>query len=159
MYKSVNIATDKGKMDLQLRINIQAAPPVAPMSPEERARGLAAAKIDRQAVFRGDCASCHVKNGEGKYGQQLFEADCAICHDADPRATMVPDLRHLKDATSEEFWRTWITSGKAGTLMPAFATAQGGPLNDLQIASLAVYLNQVIPPHPPLPAPQPTNPH
>jgi hypothetical protein len=36
--------------------------------------------------------------------------------------------------------------------MPAFATSQGGPLNDLQIASLASYLNLAIPPHPPLPA-------
>ena len=31
-------------------------------------------------------------------------------------------------------------AGKAGSLMPAFATSQGGPLNDLQIASLAAYL-------------------
>jgi hypothetical protein len=61
---------------------------------------------------------------------------------------MVPDLHNLKDPTSEEFWRTWITSGKAGTLMPAFATSQGGPLNDMQIASLAVYLNGTIPSHP-----------
>ena len=67
---------------------------------------------------------------------------------------MVPDLHNLKDPTSEEFWRTWITSGKAGTLMPAFATSQGGPLNDMQIASLAVYLNATIPSHVPVPAPQ-----
>jgi len=64
---------------------------------------------------------------------------------------MVPDLHNLKEQTSDEFWRAWITSGKAGTLMPAFATSQGGPLNDMQIASLAVYLNQAIPPHAPLP--------
>ena len=31
--------------------------------------------------------------------------------------------------------------------MPAFATSQGGPLNDMQIASLAAYLNAIIPPH------------
>jgi hypothetical protein len=29
--------------------------------------------------------------------------------------------------------------------MPAFATSQGGPLNDLQVASLAAYLNAVCP--------------
>jgi hypothetical protein len=65
---------------------------------------------------------------------------------------MVPDLHNLPMTTSEEFWRTWITSGKAGTLMPAFATSQGGPLTDAQIASLAAYLNYMIPPHAPLPA-------
>jgi len=150
IFKSVNVATDK--MDLMLRINILPAPPAPPMSEEARARGVAAAKIDRQAVFKGDCVSCHAKNVEGKYGQVLFAQVCAICHDANPRATMVPDLHNLKDPTSEEFWRAWVTSGKAGTLMPAFATSQGGPLSDMQIASLAVYLNQAFPPHVPPPA-------
>jgi mono/diheme cytochrome c family protein len=149
VFKSVTVTTDKGKTDLMLRINIQPAPPAKPMSEEERARGIAASKIDRQAVFKGECASCHVRNVQGQYGQQLFAAICSVCHEASPRATMVPDLHQLKDPTSEEFWRTWITSGKAGTLMPAFATAQGGPLNDMQIASLAVYLNATIPSHVP----------
>jgi mono/diheme cytochrome c family protein len=153
VFKTVDVATDKGKKDLMLRINMQPPPPAPPMSEEERARGIAAAKLDRQAVFKGDCASCHAKPAEGKYGQQLFDAVCAICHEAKNRGTMVADLHNLKDPTSEEFWRTWITSGKAGTLMPAFATSQGGPLNDMQIASLSAYLNAVIPPKPVAPAP------
>ena len=153
VFKTVTFTTDKGRKDLMLKINIAPAPPVAPMSEEERARGIAAAKLDRQAVFKGDCAKCHMNNFEGKYGQQLFAAICAVCHEGNPRASMVPDLHNLKDPTSEEFWRTWITSGKAGTLMPSFATSQGGPLNDLQIASLAAYLNAIIPPKPAPPAP------
>jgi mono/diheme cytochrome c family protein len=152
LFKTVTVTTDHGRKDLMLRINIQPAPPPAPMSAEERARGVAAAKLDRQAVFKGDCISCHAKNIEGRYGQQLFAAVCAVCHEANPRASMVPDLRNLTVPTSEEFWRTWITSGKAGTLMPAFATSQGGPLNDMQIASLAAYLNATIPSHTPSPA-------
>ena len=148
LFKSVNITTDKGRKDLMLRINILPPPPPKPMTAEERAHGVAMAKIDRQAVFKGACASCHVKNIQGKYGQPLFAALCSVCHEANPRASMVPDLHQLKDQTSEEFWRAWITAGKAGTLMPAFATSQGGPLNDLQIASLAAFLNTTIPPHP-----------
>jgi hypothetical protein len=31
--------------------------------------------------------------------------------------------------------------------MPAFATSQGGPLTDMQIASLAAFLNATIPSH------------
>jgi mono/diheme cytochrome c family protein len=58
---------------------------------------------------------------------------------------MVTDLNKLTVPTNEEFWRTWITYGKPGSLMPAFATSQGGPLDDMQIASLAVYLNSVHP--------------
>lgn len=147
--KYVDVTTDKGNKRLNLIINVLPAPPPAPMSEAARAAGIAAAKLDRQAVFKDDCASCHAKNVTGKYGQQLFAATCAICHEANPRATMVPDLHNLKDPTSEEFWRTWITAGKAGTLMPAFATSQGGPLSDAQIASLAAYLNYSIPPHAP----------
>lgn len=153
--KHVTITTDHGHMDLNLLIKIAPPPPPRPMTPAERAAGVAASQVDRQAVFKGDCASCHAKNLQGRYGQQLFAAACAVCHEASPRATMVPDLHNLKDPTSEEFWRTWITSGKAGTLMPAFGKTQGGPLTDFQISSLAAYLNQSIPPHPQPAAKQP----
>jgi mono/diheme cytochrome c family protein len=150
--KFVTVTTDHGNMQLRLLINVLPAPPPRPMTEAERAQGIAAAKIDRQAVFKGDCIGCHANNVEGKYGAQLFTAVCAVCHEASPRATMVPDLHNLKDPTSEEFWRAWITSGKPGTLMPAFDTSQGGPLTDLQIASLSAYLNAVIPPRVPPPA-------
>jgi mono/diheme cytochrome c family protein len=149
VFKYVTVTTDKGKMNLNLVINILPAPPAPPMTEAQRAAGVAAAKIDRQAVFKGDCASCHAKNVEGRYGEQLFVAVCGVCHEANPRSTMVPDLHNLKEQTSEQFWTAWITAGKAGTLMPAFATSQGGPLNDMQIASLAAYLNSTIPPHAP----------
>jgi len=152
LFKTVSVATDKGKKDLILRINILPPPPMLEMTEEQRNAGIAAAKVDRQAVFKSDCARCHVKKTEGKYGQQLFDALCAICHEAKNRATMVPDLANLQIPTSEEFWRTWITAGKAGSLMPAFATSQGGLLNDLQIASLAAYLNAIHPSKVPPPA-------
>lgn len=145
LFKQVAVSADKGTKTLMLRINIAPPPPMAEMTEEERAAGMAAAKADRQAVFKADCASCHLPKVDGKYGQQLYEAICAICHESPHRATMVPDLHNLLLPTNEEFWRTWITAGKAGSLMPAFATSQGGPLNDLQIASLAAYLNAIHP--------------
>ena len=145
LFKSVNVTTDKGNKNLMLRINILPPPPMPEMTEAQRAAGIAAAKIDRQVIFKGDCASCHLKKVEGKYGQQLFAAICAICHEAKNRASMVPDLHNLQVPTSEEFWRACITVGKEGSLMPAFATSKGGPLNDLQIASLAAYLNATCP--------------
>jgi cytochrome c553 len=144
LYKTVNVSTDKGSKMLVLHINI--LPPVIPkMTEAERARGVAAAKIDRQAVFREDCAKCHLNNIQGKYGKPLYDSVCAICHEAEQRATMVPDLHNLKTPTNDEFWRTWIAHGKPGSLMPAFATSDGGPLTDIQIASLTAYLNAMIP--------------
>jgi mono/diheme cytochrome c family protein len=144
LFKNVNVSTDKGYMTLMLHVNI--LPPVMPkLTEEERARDIAAAKIDRQAVFHGNCAQCHAKNIEGKYGKPLFDTVCAICHEAEHRVDLVPDLRNIKTQTNDEFWRTWIAHGKPGSLMPAFATSEGGPLTDTQIALLAAYLNTAIP--------------
>jgi mono/diheme cytochrome c family protein len=143
LFKTVNVSTDKGSKTLMLRINML-PPVIAKMTEEERARGIAAAKIDRQAVFHDDCAKCHLKNIQGKYGKPLFDSVCGICHEAEQRATMVPDLHNLKTPTNDEFWRTWIAHGKPGSLMPAFITSEGGPLTDVQIASLATYLDVVI---------------
>src|SRR5260221_507152 len=84
IFKTVHIATDKGSRDLMVKITI--LPPVIPtMTDADRARGVAAAKVDRQAVFENDCATCHAKPGEGKYGKALYDADCAICHEAPNR--------------------------------------------------------------------------
>ncbi|HEY3931434.1 MAG TPA: DUF1573 domain-containing protein [Verrucomicrobiae bacterium] len=146
LFKTVNVSTDKGSKMLMLKITI--LPPVIPtLTDADRARGVMMAKVDRQAVFKNDCTTCHVKNGEGKYGKALYDADCAICHEGEHRATMVPDLHALKISTNFEFWQTWIAHGKPGSLMPAFSTTDAGPLNDMQIASLANYLNSAIPSH------------
>jgi len=144
LFKTVNVGTDKGNLTLSLRITI--LPPVMPvMTDVDRARALEAAKADRQAVFKGDCITCHVKPGVGKYGKALYDVSCAICHESEHRATMVTDLHNIKTPTNEDFWRTWIMHGKPGSLMPAFSSAEGGPLNDVQINSLAAYLNAAIP--------------
>ena len=140
LFKNLTVNSDKGSKTLMLKITI--LPFVMPkMSEADRARNLKIAAVDRQAVFKGDCATCHVQPGEGKYGQALYEADCAICHDSEPRATMVPDLHALKTPTNFEFWRIWIAHGKPGSFMPAFSTIDGGPLSDMQISSLANYLS------------------
>jgi mono/diheme cytochrome c family protein len=144
LLKTMTVTSDKGFQTLMLKITI--LPPVVPTQSEaDRARALEMAKADRQAVFRGDCATCHVKPGEGKYGKALYDAVCAICHDGKDRSTMVPDLHNIKTPTNVDFWQTWTAHGKAGSLMPAFSTTDGGPLSEMQIVSLARYLAATIP--------------
>ena len=147
VIKTANVRTDKGSKQLVFQINI--LPFVVPTQSEaERARSLEMAKADRQAIFRGDCVTCHVKPGRGKYGKPLYDAVCAVCHDSKNRASMVPDLHAIKVPTNMEFWQTWIAHGKAGSLMPAFSAANGGPLSQMQIASLAQYLIGAFPSQP-----------
>ena len=144
IIKTVRVGTDHGSRDLIVQINILQQS-IRPPTDAERIRQMEIARADRQAVFKGDCAACHEKPGQFKYGKALFEADCAICHEAKQRASMVPDLHALIVPTNDDFWRTWIAHGKPGTFMPAFSSADGGPLNDMQIASLAAYLDAIIP--------------
>lgn len=111
---------------------------------DDRLRNMQIALADRAAVFRGDCAGCHAKTSEGKQGPGLYVAACGICHDSHNRASMVPDLKNLGKVTDREHWVRWITFGRHGSLMPAFAHSEGGPLTDEQVDSLADYLNRAI---------------
>ena len=144
LIKTAMIRTDRGLKQLVFKINI--LPPVLPVqSAAERVQAVELAKADRQAVFRGDCVACHVTPGEGKYGKPLYDAVCGICHDSPKRADQVPDLHNIKATTNTDFWQTWVAHGKAGSLMPAFSTTDGGPLSDMQIASLVQYLAATFP--------------
>lgn len=106
----------------------------------DRARNLQIAGADRQAALRGECATCHVTPAVGKTGKELFEAACGICHTAEHRASFVPDLTRPTKPTDLNYWTTWISLGRDGTLMPAFHKSRGGFLEDEQIQSLATYL-------------------
>lgn len=144
IIKTVHVGTSRGSIDLIVQITIVPLQ-LKPLTDAELAQQMAIAHVDREAVFKNDCANCHMKPGQFKYGKDLFDADCAICHEAKFRASMVPDISALKVPTNLDFWRTWIAHGKAGSFMPAFSMADGGPLNDMQIASLAGYLDATYP--------------
>lgn len=147
VFKTITVNTDKGWKMLTVKTTIL-PPPVTPMTAADRERNQQIVKADRQAVFKGDCARCHVEPVIGKMGKDLFVSACGICHEAEHRATMVADLHTLKQETNAEYWKNWITNGKEGSLMPAFAVAKGGPLSDPQISSLVDYLVQAIPSKP-----------
>ena len=151
LTKSLTLDTSAGYKPLIIRVNIPepAAPAQAPSGVDmNRQRNMLVAMNDRQAVFKGDCARCHVEPARGKMGKELYTAACAICHDGPHRAGMVPDLHTLKHPTNYEYWKFWTTSGKPNSLMPAFAKNLGGPLSPEQIESLSVYLSKNIPSRP-----------
>jgi mono/diheme cytochrome c family protein len=146
VFKSVTIHTDKGQKPLMVKATIQQPDPQL-MSAADRERNQLLAKADRQAIFKGDCARCHVEPVIGKVGKDLYTTACGVCHEAEHRATMVPDLHNLPNDTNADYWRLMITLGKPNTLMAAFAQSQGGPLSDMQVNSLVDYLVATMPAH------------
>jgi mono/diheme cytochrome c family protein len=151
--KGAAVETQKGVRPLTMSVTIPPAP-AASAGGTMREKNLQLAAIDRQAVFKGDCARCHAAPAAGLMGQPLYVAACGVCHEAEHRASMVPDLRRLDHPTNREFWRQMIAQGKPGTLMPAFAHEHGGPLTGPQIDSLAQYLAATLSPrHPAKTAP------
>jgi mono/diheme cytochrome c family protein len=131
--KSLFVSSAAGVQVLQVTVAIPEAPE------DRRARNQQMAIADRQAVFRGECASCHAIPTASKLGEPLFQAACAICHSSTNRASMVPDLLEPHEQRSVAYWEKWIAEGKAGSLMPAFAQKHGGPLSAAQVASLVEY--------------------
>jgi Protein of unknown function (DUF1573)/Cytochrome C oxidase, cbb3-type, subunit III len=106
----------------------------------DRQKNQELAKSDRQAVFRNDCVQCHVTPAVEKMGKELYDKACGICHDSEHRAAMITDLGSLNHPVDAEFWKLMVAGGKPGTMMPAFAQDQGGPLSKEQIDSLVDYL-------------------
>jgi mono/diheme cytochrome c family protein len=149
--KTITLDTSGGAQVLLVRSDIPAGAPAMLPGLNPRQQNQMAALSDRQAIFRNDCAKCHVEPTVGRTGEKLFVTACGICHTAEHRASMVPDLSAIKTDTNADFWRTWTTFGKPGTLMAAFSKKHGGILDDAQIDSLVDYLvkaypSQVAPP-------------
>jgi hypothetical protein len=144
--KAVMVDSTTGTKTLIVRANMPAAgnQPVAGGIDPDRLKNMQMALADRQIVFKGECAKCHVEPAVNKTGEQLYVAACGICHDSVHRAAMVPDLKNLRHPTNEEHWRKWTRSGRPGSMMPAFAKSEGGPLTDEQIESLVKFLTDSI---------------
>jgi mono/diheme cytochrome c family protein len=139
LQKSITIRTAADTNVLKLEVDI--------LEPDPRTKNRLTAFADRQAVFKGDCASCHVKPIVGLQGEALFHKACGICHESQNRATMVPDLA-AKPHGDVDYWRQWVRIGKPGTFMPGFDKPHGGPLSEDQIASLVEFLQERFPPTP-----------
>ena len=103
LTKSLFVESSAGAQTLLIHIKLP------PADPEARAKNQALAKADRQAVFRGECASCHVIPGFRRTGEELFRGVCLNCHTTLERASMVPDLFSARGHRDAAWWRTWIT--------------------------------------------------
>ncbi len=74
-------------------------------------------------------------------GAQIFAENCAVCHGEDGQgrvgATLAKDWPSIRpDLRVKEV----IENGIAGTLMPAWSQAKGGPLTDQEIDALSFFI-------------------
>lgn len=146
--KTLTFDTTVGPRIAYLKVSIPMAPASGgTLSQLDRRAAMALAAADSRAIFQGDCAKCHVEKGLSALGEDLYAADCGICHESSHRESVVPDLHALKQATDLDYWKAIITLGKPHSMMPGFGAAQGGPLSDAQINSLATYLDRTISHH------------
>jgi cytochrome c oxidase cbb3-type subunit III len=69
----------------------------------------------------------------------LYRQNCAGCHGADGKLGPAPPLNDavFLSIVPEAVLLRVISEGRPGTPMPAFATARGGPLTDVQVKALA----------------------
>lgn len=148
VVKSVTVQTDKGMKNLLVRTTILQLQSATAMASGMREQNQMLALADPQAIFKGDCASCHAEPAKGKLGGELYTAACGICHEAEHRASSVPDLKVAKQERTADYWRNWISGGKQGTMMPAFSVGLGGILTDEQIGSLVEHLMKTMPTKP-----------
>jgi mono/diheme cytochrome c family protein len=90
------------------------------------------------ALFAQNCAVCHGQTGEGRIGAELNDVFVSMSPDA-------------------ALYQT-ISEGRAGTFMPAWGEASGGPLTDQDIADIIAYVESwgttFEPPAPAPPRPQ-----
>ncbi len=146
--KAVTVESSAGVKSLIVKMNITGGAATTDftlnhpsMGDAERLKNMQDSLHDRQVVFKdAKCATCHADPARGQVdGGAIYRGICATCHDSPLRAAAVTDLKALKHETDLDYWKYWITNGRDGTMMPAYAQAHGGPLNDFQINSLAAY--------------------
>ena len=147
--KSVTVESSAGVKALIVGVNVTGGTAAVgafganhpAMGDQERLENMQKSLADRQVVFKdAKCATCHADPAKGQAdGSVIYRGICATCHDSPLRAAAVTDLKALKHETDIDYWKHWITHGRPGSMMPAYALSEGGPLNDTQIQSLAQY--------------------
>ncbi|MEY2411124.1 MAG: hypothetical protein QOF48_3794 [Verrucomicrobiota bacterium] len=146
--KAVTVESSAGIKSLIVKMNIAVGGVATDftvthpnMGDAERLKNMQDSLKDRQVVFKdAKCATCHADPAKGQVdGGVIYRGVCATCHDSQLRAAAVTDLKSLKHETDLDYWKMWISNGREGTMMPAYAEAHGGPLSETQINALALY--------------------
>jgi mono/diheme cytochrome c family protein len=73
-------------------------------------------------------------------GGELYIENCVVCHGIDGMGRIGANLRNFPAIDVGAVLETTIAAGIEGTVMPAWGTANGGPLSDQDIADISAYI-------------------
>ncbi len=112
-----------------------------------------------QSIVGGEAATPATGEGNAAAGVAIYMLHCTACHGVNGEGGSGAVLRNntfIKNASDQDLQGT-IGNGRPGTIMPAWAMAQGGSLSDQEISNLAAFVRvfQGVPEIPkPTPAPE-----
>ncbi len=116
------------------------------------------------ALQAGAVANVAAGPVDAALGAATYFENCTICHGLQAEGVTGPALRNNKfiKAANDQAVASVISQGRAGTEMPAWQIANGGPLTAAQIANVVAFLRSyqdvaALPTATPLP-PEPTEP-
>lgn len=78
--------------------------------------------------------------GDPQRGGELYVENCAQCHGVDGQGRVGARLENFPGIQIEATLSRTIAQGIPGSVMPAWAQANGGPLTDQEIADIAAYI-------------------
>ena len=86
-------------------------------------------------------AAAAAQGGDITRGSQIYDANCAVCHGPEGQGRVGLNLSQDFPALDPNaFVQSVVEQGVAGTAMPPWSQAHGGPLTDQEIADVSAFV-------------------